>query len=152
MTISITINARTLDESGDQFGADFSMSSGDAVNVVFSLYANDPVNLTGAQIYWEADEQFFGVVGSPVISKSLGAGIAVESGDIVVVSLTQTDTSGLSGNFAHQLLIYDASGNQSTIPGTMTISNAKAYPLSTIPTPAPTPQCEEGFSDGYDHE
>jgi hypothetical protein len=90
---------------------------GDDASLVFTVKDADSVavNITGATAV--AFKVAASATATPVISKSLGSGIALTTpaSGILTVTLTDTDTSIDAGTYYFEVQITDASGNISTL-------------------------------------
>lgn len=108
---------------------DFTMFSGDdkELVVVIKDVAGDAVNIAGLlSAIWECSKlREDGTFSStPVISKSIGAGIELTSAGAgeLTVTLDQADTEDLYGDYYHELEIVDSNSNKQTVMvGTLTI-------------------------------
>ena len=114
------------------FAQNFDTYPGDVISPVFTVLDQDgnPVNISSvSDIQWTAQR----AVGQPILlSKSkLGGQINLVSGGTTgqfQVALTSTDTSSLTGVYLHQALLFDGTGNQSTVTiGQMTVGRSPTW-------------------------
>lgn len=112
----------------------FSIPAGDDVELDFTLTpANSGAEIgPGAQIYFSAFEQTFGVVAEdipPVIEKVLDHGIEITDPDTKKFSVTvagETDTILLLGNYYYEAQVVDLSGKTVTATqGIMTVTQTE---------------------------
>ena len=105
----------------------FEIHAGDDLTLQVSVTddAGQPVNLTGAQVAWQASrgraDRFSSTA---VLAKASGTGITVTdaAGGVFEVDLAAADTAGLRGAFYHEAKVTDAAGDKSTVfTGTMTV-------------------------------
>lgn len=100
---------------------DFTLFQGDTKRVHFALTRADgtPLELTGAQLRWQASKMKGPGVFSPtpVLQKTETDGIEIddESGGILTVLIEPEDTIGLSGEFYQELESIDADGDVATV-------------------------------------
>ena len=104
----------------------FEMTAGDDKTLVITVRdANgNPVSITGASIKWQCARSF-GKASS--ISKTTSSGISITDGanGVFAVTLDDTDTESLVGNFIHEAQVTASDGSISTVvSGTMKINKA----------------------------
>lgn len=102
---------------------DFSMYAGDdkLLTVTVTDEDGDAVDLTSATIKWQAAKSYGK---SSAIEKDTTGGISITdaSGGVFQVTLSDTDTEDLSGNYVHEAEVTFADGSIATVlQGTMNI-------------------------------
>lgn len=109
----------------------FSTAAGDETEIDFDVGPDEGASLDGATILWQAFEQEHGVPKAdvdPVISKTNGSGIEIVDNEDLTFNLTllESDTIGLLGNYYHEVTITDDEGKRTTpTVGIMTITQTE---------------------------
>jgi hypothetical protein len=113
----------------------FSLYVGNDTDVDFDIGPDDTgMNLAFAQsLTWKAYDQTLGVpdMSAAVISKASGSGIAINDPLLlkITVSLNNTDTAELNGNYYHEIKVVDVAGKvTTTTTGLMTVIDPAVVP------------------------
>jgi hypothetical protein len=113
----------------------FSLYVGNDTDVLFDIGPDDTgLNLAFAQsLTWKAYDQTLGVpdMSTAVISKASGSGITITDPLLlkITVSLNNTDTAGLNGNYYHEIRVVDVAGKvTTTTTGLMTVIDPAVVP------------------------
>jgi Protein of unknown function (DUF4054) len=113
----------------------FSVYVGNDTDVLFDIGPDDTgLNLALAQsLTWKAYDQTLGVpeMSTAVISKASGSGIIITDPLLltITVTLNNADTSGLNGNYYHEIKVVDTAGKVTTTTiGFMTVIDPAAMP------------------------
>ncbi len=115
----------------------FSLFKGNAltVEIIISDDANDPINLTGFTVNWSTSRLSpRGCFSStPVIEKCSGLGSLIITdavNGLVEFTLLGADTESLSpGNYSHQIVIIDGSGNSTTVTTGIMVLDPSLTPI-----------------------
>jgi hypothetical protein len=95
----------------------FEIHAGDSRDIVVTVTDSQgaAVDLTGAAVAWQLARSAGSA--AAVVSKSLGAGIAITDGPngVFTVTLDPADTESLTGLYYHEAEVTDAAGNRSTV-------------------------------------
>ena len=94
---------------------DFEIVSGDNSSVQFDVtnQSGAVVDITSATATWALARRNHSTT---LVSKTVGDGITIVDGPngVLLVSLDQTDTASLSGDYYHELQIVQSSGRKTT--------------------------------------
>ena len=113
----------------------FSLFAHNSIDVFFDIGPDEEgTNLEFAEeLTWKAYPQVLGVPNMtlPLISKSVGIGIAIEDPLLmqITVSIESVDTTGLAGNYYHEIRMVANQGRVTTCTtGLMTVIDPSAVP------------------------
>lgn len=111
-----------------QTGQNFTLLVGGTKELAVEILDNDGVVMTSANIVaasWQLTDKNKTVT---YLEKTLGSGIAFNAEDQCVVTLTDTDTLGLTGGlYYHELAVEDVDGNKDVIySGNVTVKKSPA--------------------------